>query len=446
VGLGGALTSARTATQPDWDQERNAYGARQPNLHDSILSERAWPYASHYALRQRALGSIIRSVAQGGAAIRKIRWTWTALGAAAVLLVVAEPLGAARSGAQTAPQTTSPSSGKKCVGPHKTRTDGRGAKFFYFTDPNTGVESWQVEPPPGFDPTAASDTDLTTYEYPPRPPAGAPAQEMATWVAITKAKRQASSQLCVIANSMAGSGQHNVAPSPTWSGVFDDTNWGYQFVTVWGYFQQTGFGGTCYNTEGSASWIGLGGWNPTQPPFAALMQVGTVNDSMNTGNRIMPFDEWISKNGVDTGGRDYSGGSVNPGDSVANFLTYNPGNGLLQAYVYDASIKPNGAYWPDQQALDPNLYFNGTTGDFIDERPFNYNTGQNDNLRQWYLHTINWTFGQVATADGRRVGTGADYHSLIQMQGQGGINHILATIFSDVATDTTWTNNWQGCH
>src|SRR4051812_7968910 len=62
-----------------------------------------------------------------------------------------------RSAAPTTTLSTQPSSGMQCVGPSRTETDARGAVFYYFSDPVMGIESWQVQPPPDFDPATASD-------------------------------------------------------------------------------------------------------------------------------------------------------------------------------------------------------------------------------------------------------------------------------------------------
>jgi hypothetical protein len=71
--------------------------------------------------------------------------------------------------------------------PSRVVTDSRGAKFTYFQE-DTGGESYQVMPPPGFDPLTASDADLQTYLYPPRPNP-TDVEAMANWKKVVMTQR-----------------------------------------------------------------------------------------------------------------------------------------------------------------------------------------------------------------------------------------------------------------
>ena len=116
-----------------------------------------------------------------GASRRRAAWAFVFFGVLAIVFgTLALTLPSRHDGggtARTAPPSRAPADDPACnatpgdhgKAPLRVVTDSRGAKFTYLHEDAPAGESWQVTPPPGFDPLTASDADLQTYLYPPRP-------------------------------------------------------------------------------------------------------------------------------------------------------------------------------------------------------------------------------------------------------------------------------------
>jgi hypothetical protein len=227
------------------------------------------------------------------------------------------------------------------------------------------------------------------------------------------------------------------------------------WATVQGEFNQHGFVvSNCGGPQGSSTWAGLGGRFARPDGSIGLLQAGTTTTTFAGDAPVIAFWEYIGRNaaGMNIG---VPSMAFNPNlevlgnDDVYTLTTYNPGNGVAEFEVIDRTRGTNAV----QFVGNMQAYWEGNSGDFIDERP-SMVTGPGlastpVNLREWGQHRSTWTNGLVTNlpaAGGATTTVGANNHELIQMTGNGGIDHVLATIYDDLATNSTWTDNWQGCN
>lgn len=270
----------------------------------------------------------------------------------------------------------------------------------------------QSVPPRGFRAASASSDDLQAYGVPARPSA---ASERADWDATfgrLTGDSFAPVRPCTPDSVPSSAGvaidfKRNVsdadvaATAPQGSADFSSGNWSGNYVGttgagyvraaythVEGYFYQPSFGSTTCSGSAETSWVGLGGLNEKR-----LLQAGVFSPRAGDPNASAPYPFWeaISPT-ADDGAQRLASFAVNPGDQIRTRVQYTPSNGTLDVYVYDLA---SGMYNPTRLYFRDGTYYDGSTGEYIDERPSYFNASVP--LRNFVSDL--WT-GAVATPTG----------------------------------------------
>ena len=235
-----------------------------------------------------------------------------------------------------------------------------------YTYEQDGQEIVLPQPPPGFNPLKASDGLLRRYGFPPRPAAGE-AAELAQWESTFRGYRGSGPAVSCTGAPPARTGiseevRHGtVEGSSNWSGynTQDATN-KYHWDASWAdYFQVNGAAlPSCKSNAIFSSWIGLGGVNAQ---YAGLIQAGT--DAFTNGATTAWY-EWIA--GAYDGEAYFPEIYVYPGDHVAVAIEYILASETATYAIYDANT---GVYRMVKMPGLPLQFYDGSTGDFIHERP-----------------------------------------------------------------------------
>jgi len=141
---------------------------------------------------------------------------------------------------------------------------------------------------------------------------------------------------------------------------------------------------------------------------------------------------------------------IAPGDEVYAYVTYNPGNGWATFEVAD--LTPADAIASIVARNFDTSYFDGTSADYIEENGEYFSGGveYRENLRKWYLYTVDWYNAEQYTSDGKGTTIAQNPYALVQDKSTvtppGGINGVLATILNDLNSSNSFTDHWQGCY
>lgn len=297
--------------------------------------------------------------------------TLSLLAVTATLCAVAAAAVPARSAAATVTGTPGPL--PTCVALDKGANPHADAQVTSFADggrlftyEQDGQEIVLPQPPSDFDPLRASDAALRRYGFQPRPAAGE-AAERARWESTMSGYRGSAPPVsCTGApparTGITGEVRHGtVEGSYNWSGFnTQDAGNKYHWDASWAdYFQINGVARTsCKSSAIASAWVGLGGSNPQ---YAGLVQAGT--DAFTNGATAAWY-EWIA--GSYDGQAYFPEIYVYPGDHVAVAVEYQLATETATFAIFDANT---GVY---RSVLMPGLppqFYDGSSGDFIIERP-----------------------------------------------------------------------------
>jgi len=259
-------------------------------------------------------------------------------------------------------------------------SDG-GKIYVYYID---GIENDFPVPPAGFKPIEASDEDLATYGFPPRP---TEEDELAEWTETMSAYKytpipqisqtdvfngayQPSSSL----NSSATRGLDQTTNSKIWSGYVSKGN----FAMVQGDFIQPTIASSNPSNTHESTWVGLGGYGVQK-----LVQTGTAMNTLNGTHHYYAWYEYLSAihNNPEI---QFASIIVNPGDSIHTYCSFQQANNLFNAYIANNT---NGTSQSVLVNISASEYFDSSTAEFINEKP---SWGVTDNGLTNYGTTYWW--------------------------------------------------------
>ena len=288
-----------------------------------------------------------------------------------------------------------------------TGSDNNGAEarvYHYHFAPGDDIE--QVVPPAGFDPATASDEELKAFEWAPRP---TDPEQRAVWQSRANAHRGYSAPgLCVYPDSVGGRGGGTQYHSDNWSGGEDIQYKDYR--RAYATWVQPVFN-YCANSSATVVWPGLGG-DPLYPVYGngALIQGGTSTQLGGSGdaNSFFPWWEAIGPGGtVDTSMTAFNTSNwfASAGDTLYASVNYNASYGSTGRVEIDISDYNSGYSVPPLRATTilghPASYFyDGSSAEFIVERPKNLSTGKYWDLRDYRPTGLNFSNATVFRADG----------------------------------------------
>ena len=154
-----------------------------------------------------------------------------------------------------------------------------------------------IAPPTGFNPLTASDGELATYGFPPRPDRNLSTNAYASWERAMKASKERVVPVLELTNHFngtnngpnvgAGKTGNSTANSYNWSGMVDTTSatsyGSTSFYWVASDFvipvANQAFGACTGGWDYEASWIGIDGYNSND-----VLQAGTESDAYCSGS------------------------------------------------------------------------------------------------------------------------------------------------------------------
>lgn len=336
-------------------------------------------------------------------------------------------------------------SGCSLVAPTGVTVDSSGATWYSYRV--NGYSVSQVVPPPLFDPSKASDSQLEEYDFPVTAIRAATPQGARLRALLSKpAKVEIGVASCPNAPINAQPQQYNMPtvgpdayrgyiPSSDWSGIttVPQGNPYYQpYQAAFGSYNQAAYQ-ECNTNASASTWVGLGGVNG--PP---LLQAGT------TSTNALPafkFAEFVGLNGQDIG---------IPGPTIAA-----PGDNIVPSIQWVANY-PYGDVYSDvwntttnvhwfahmslpEAAFDPNFGTSGATADFIDERPSSPRTRTPDPLAEPTFRYVSWLYLDAEQLNGLFTSyPNFDTFSILMIQGSN-----ILMYPSD--TGSGINNNWNMC-
>ncbi len=241
-------------------------------------------------------------------------------------------------------------------------SDG-GKIYVYYID---GVENDFPVPPAGFKPIDASDEELATYGFPPRPDNEA---ELMEWTEHMSAYKYTPipqiSQTDVIngAYHQPLSNDSNTTRSldqtyyhPFWSGYVAKGN----FAMVQGDFTQPTINSSNPAYTHESTWVGLGGYNTGK-----LVQTGTAMTTYGGTNHYYAWYEYLSPANPNLEVQ-FNSIIVNAGDKIHTYCSFQQANNLFNAYIANNT---NGTSQSVLVNISASEYFDSSTAEFINEKP-----------------------------------------------------------------------------
>lgn len=247
---------------------------------------------------------------------------------------------------------------------------GKDYKFYI-----EGVENHYLVPPEGFAPLTASDEDLARYGFPARPDES-DTESFNEWEQLmANYTGTPEPELTVTIEPYVEETEISLArTTPTtlniWSGCLADlgtssTNFFTQVQMD--YIQPTilSTSGTCVN----AYWVGLGGINKPR-----IVQAGTTTRGKSYH---YAWYQYISYDGGSTINMKNVGLSVNAGDSIHVYISFQAANNIFSYYIANNTTGESAA---NTVVLSTATQFDGSTAEWIVERCTNeahvaYNLG-----------------------------------------------------------------------
>jgi hypothetical protein len=245
-------------------------------------------------------------------------------------------------------------------------------------------------PPAGFDPVRASDADLRTYGFPPRPPLISTAY--AGWVKmVTAARAPVANPTLRRTNVIHGPARNLVRIVGVANTTYQSQQWSGIGVTgASGYFKANNsyvvgeFPGVpaiytsvedCkYGPYYATMWVGLDGYGSAS---GDVLQVGV--NLVACGNGTPPYQAWFEWNTADCNNGQYAcsevtigGFQVNQGDVLFVVVTYYTTSPNGNAYFVNYST---GQYTSVlfNEPSPTNYQYKGDTAEWIVERPLGAN-------------------------------------------------------------------------
>jgi hypothetical protein len=315
-----------------------------------------------------------------------------------------------------------------------------GGKLYTYEE--EGEKIVLPQPPANFNPLKASEAELERYAFPKRPSSEEQVQ-LAKWEEeMGTYKEMAPPTACTGAppprSGISGRVRHTgTSGSYNWSGYVTNapTN-RYQWNAAEGdFYQVNGAAHTsCKSNAILSSWVGLGGFEPEV--YGGFIQDGT--DAYTNGSTDVWYEMYSglkNKNGY------FPEMYVNPGDYIGFLVEYSTSTSTASFITYDQNT---GVY---RSVVIPETgigYYDGSSGDFIEERPGvagteNYYPLLNFGTSQFY-------YAEVRTAAGNWTFLGETNNVKNQMWSGGGIEKGKKLASPGITTETNgYVNVYYNC-
>ena len=286
-------------------------------------------------------------------------------------------------------------------------------------DQGGGVTARTPLPPPGFDPLHASADDLASYGFPPRPDNPT---DLNTWQADMAAWRPTPDL-----GECRTQAKALIYDNDIWAGWDADSTSSSTYIALQGDYHQPAKGTTSCSPSQEVSWIGLGGYH-----YPRLMQNGTGIDT--SGNKYAWYEYLSATGGIAI--TKLPSVTVHSGDRIHLYLVHQTsGSGQTTFYVADNTTSTS-----QSKIINlGNTYFDGSSAEFIDERPSI--GGIPTNLANF--GTNNWTNAQVYTKDAVWHTLGSQTNVEFDMWDSSFIHYLAFP--GALTSNTTFTNYWFRC-
>lgn len=249
-----------------------------------------------------------------------------------------------------------------------------GYAYNYYID---GVKNSLLVPPDNFKPLNATDAQLKEYGFPTRP---TDQTELANWKSVMGAYKESAGPGLVLMNDTADIDASTTSEtSKNWAGYVSKVS-SNKYTKVEGEFKQpTYISGSSWALE--CSWVGLGGHGTK-----SLVQAGTV---MISGSTYKAWYEYLSSN---------SAYKISMTDFDDDDITVSEDNYIYIYVYYDTS--ENIAYFSldntttgksvcMEVSFPSSICYDGTSAEWIDERPKNNSTNTYHSLADFGSNTWN---------------------------------------------------------
>jgi hypothetical protein len=245
--------------------------------------------------------------------------------------------------------------------------DGLGRVTHY---PTSQMSVTVTTPPASWRPLTASDAELKTYGFPPRPKDAAGAKH---WQDTFRGYRGTAAPTPMCSTSVSMTVTHTIN-SINWDGgmTVNGNGLANTFSTAESHWVQPNFvASSCGGQGWYGIWTGLGGHNIING-HQRLIQDGSIVEA-GTSNSAHLFWEMLIAGTVDTGAQTF-GPLLPPGQQLEAFVAYTAGGGagfflynLTTSTSYGSinvlSLTENFVEYP------ASSFYDGTTADFMSEAP-----------------------------------------------------------------------------
>lgn len=280
-------------------------------------------------------------------------------------------------------------------------TDG---STHYVYSVSNGTESYAT-PTSGFNPLTASDAELASLNFPPRPSSGT---ALASWTAAMQDWRSTPAMTSLpVPTPGHGAAAATHTTSMNWAGTMlsGGTN-SNEYSSVSGDYIEpnTTLVTSCNETyETAATWLGVGGW--TSANGATLAQAGTnsyVPPTTSPGPNAAWFEFWPLnlEQGLNF--------TVAPGNTIYVSVGFAGASAVVchdqgYAYGFDAYVEDDTSGTSNGATFCTNTAPNLDTAEWIDERPETY-CSSTSNCSKTYLADFHATAFSSLSAVDQRLG------------------------------------------
>ena len=252
--------------------------------------------------------------------------------------------------------------------------DDGGRIYVYYID---GIKNSFPVPPDGFDPLTASDDDLSTYGFPPKP---SDQSELNEWTELmetysgTPIPRIVRTDVCfnhsrtaVDSADQESQGENNrlsTSYSTNWSGYisnltginnkYTQAQVDYKHPTI-----SSTYGTSSLNVAGY--WVGIGGENSV-----SLVQAGTADTGANNS---WAWYEYLGPNHMNPAVQ-LSSLTINPGDNIHVYIAFSTSAQKFNYYISNSTTGQHASGIVSN--LDPSIYYDGSSAEWITEKASSY--------------------------------------------------------------------------
>ncbi|GAB3970002.1 hypothetical protein GCM10029978_042480 [Actinoallomurus acanthiterrae] len=320
-----------------------------------------------------------------------------------------------------------------------------------------------VVPPAGFDPHAATDSQLRLYGFPPRPASG-PARERWNRLYPHRHIDYVTPEMCSNTGVTAGPPSTSRAggtalasvplTSPRWSGGLAIRATGSPaFTAAFVQWNEPTFVAACPTQSSYNIWSGLGGWTSGESKWG-LLQVGVDNLGGTGPNDDYVWWEALNQSKTQTLPEQVvTNMKVSAGNKVQAMTYYDPIGHTIAFQVYNLSTNKLVTLGPwsiikDQNGIPLGTaddYYDGTYAETIAER--SQVNDKNVNLRQPSSKYSQFLDTEIANDQDGDVVPGYQYPNWnqVNMSDDAGGNLLSVPANFPTSGSPAWKNTWKAC-